>query len=942
MLFPSIRFLLVALVLGVSSSASALEAHDFTQWKVLAVPTANGKPVAASPAPLEVTPQTVTMQAGAWSHFISPQDSTNVEVSTVATIESPATQSAFFGSSWSAWPDPKFEDQGFDAGITLRAAADGSQGYRVQWSTKYQHLALVRFPDSGYVRAVPCAVQANTPLKLRVTVAGSVIRVFVDDKQLIEYVDRLEPPLERGRMAVGVSSQARVKFADFSVRPIAAEATPAPLPHKPHFTARQWIGGRWFVFDGDEPILQLHYERDPSMFAKLRPALKPQLTFDSHWGLENQGAYKEAAVTWTAPNVTQENVTLKAVWSARHVKERFTTLSKLTVGYDSDRDTYTYDIDSELEVLPGEPFLFRYGFDFEHHTPLDPFRWQYLMIRNREGKLTYRPLSPFDPGPLEDIEAYQGLRVWHGRTGDVHRVSPAVEYQIQPEWIQVLDDKNNIARRKLHTAVCAAFYDTGVAFEPVTAKPGDKVRVKYRYTGYPAEETTQLFAAAIVQENPRIDPRHHFIFLREQWPTIRFNDALPMDKPWWGGRPLLSGHNARPTYGYVKQGDEGWLRLGPVSYGVAPVGPEQFEPGKYLVSARVKSLNTHGPGGRIEVLALKKADLHGNGFTRLDTSNIVQEQVRYFGSGTFDWRDVSFLVEVPATATGLALGLGNAGTGEVLVSQVKFERWERAAPPQTLADKPPTTPSVPDALWDLRMQEQQGLYTYNYGSSAHRTLELANLDWVSDEGRTAIRFAENPLGRADYPPLGILDQNVRHPVYGKNYAPVSHGAYAMGGHHGGGETLNGLTLAAWIKPAAEMGKSHHGGKGDILGYGARRFILGLQGQTAPYALVSRLNVNDRVESKPVIEAQRWYHVGMTCQPDAGQWRVRLYLNGEQTAEGRTTNLPSTVAVPESLILGAELFYLHDAYYRGLIGPALVIGRTLTAAEMQSLAKEPSR
>jgi hypothetical protein len=46
--------------------------------------------------------------------------------------------------------------------------------------------------------------------------------------------------------------------------------------------------------------------------------------------------------------------------------------------------------------------------------------------------------------------------------------------------------------RKLNTAVCAAFYDTGVSFAPKTAAPGTKVRVKYRYTGYP-DEAERLF-----------------------------------------------------------------------------------------------------------------------------------------------------------------------------------------------------------------------------------------------------------------------------------------------------------------------------------------------------------------------------------------------------------------------------------------------------------------
>ncbi len=915
-----------AVCLAVLQAAIA-SADDFSSWVPLPV---GNKAAAAAGAG-------VTLQSSPWTYLAAPDVADNFEIATELSIDSPATQFAFFGSSWSAWPDPAFGDQGFEAAVLLRADNEVTRGYRIQLSHKYQQVALVRFPDGGYVRSVPCLVNLNEPIQLRVQAAGSILRVFVNGKQLITFVDRLEPALRSGRTAIAASSAARVTFTSAAIRPLPPETSPAIQPHTLRLSARRWLGGRTWVFDGDEPILELHSTADPSCFAKLLPGYKPQLTFDSHWGLENQGAFAEATSKWTEPEVSGGGETLQARWSARHIKDRFTTRSVLTVGFDTARSTYCYDIDSELEVLPGEPFQFRYGFDFEHHTPLDPFRWEYLLIRNREGQLTYRPLSPFDPGPLDDIQTYHGLRVWHGRVGEEHRVSPAVEYEIQPNLIEVTDDQGRKSIRQLNTAVCAAFYDTGVSFSPVTARPGEKIRVNYRYTGYPAAETSELFKTAKVQDNPRIDPHHHFVFARDQWPVIRFSDALAMDQPWWGGRPFLTAHNARPTYDFVQQADSGMLRLGPVSYGVAAVGPERVASGRWQVTARVKSVNVHGPGGRIEVLLLKKPDLHGNGCIRMDAGNILAEQTRYLGTGSFDWKSVSFTVDVPAEATGLALGLGNAGTGEVFVSEVSFEPLgNRPAPAETLASRPATADSLPDAIWDLRMQEQQGLFVYNRGMSGYRVLELANIDWVSDAGRTAIRFAENPVGRADYPSLGILDQNLRHPAYRRNYEPVSHGAFAIGGHHGGGDVLPGLTLAAWIRPAAEMGRSHHQGKGDIVGYGARRFIMSLHGQTAPYALAARINVNDRIESKTALEADRWYHTAVTCQPSADQWLVRLYLDGQEVASGTTTSLPSSSSVPDSLILGAELFYLHDAWYRGLISDAAVLRRTLSVEEIRAL------
>ena len=143
-------------------------------------------------------------------------------------------------------------------------------------------------------------------------------------------------------------------------------------------------------------------------------------------------------------------------------------------------------------------------------------------------------------------------------------------------------------------------------------------------------------------------------------------------------------------------------------------------------------------------------------------------------------------------------------------------------------------------------------------------------------------------------------------------------------------------MVAWIKPAPEMGKSTHGGKGDIVGYGARRFILGLAGQQAPYQLTARVNVGESLTSTEKLEADRWYQVALTAAPQATGWRLALWLDGRQVAEGAALKFPADAVVPHSLVLGAELFYFHDAYYRGLIGRTVVVERVLTPAEISAL------
>jgi hypothetical protein len=52
----------------------------------------------------------------------------------------------------------------------------------------------------------------------------------------------------------------------------------------------------------------------------------------------------------------------------------------------------------------------------------------------------------------------------------------------------------------------------------------------------------------------------------------------------------------------------------------------------------------------------------------------------------------------------------------------------------------------------------------------------------------------------------------------------------------------------------------------------------------------------------------------------------------------TEKLDATGQTAPSLILGSELFYLHDSWYRGLIGRTLLLDRALGDAEIAALAK----
>lgn len=919
--FVFCRYLAIAYVLMCCGSLSAAE--DLTRWQPL---PQSWKPVAAAPGE-------ATLQNAGWAYLVTPGEHTNVEVSATVTIESPATQFRFFGETWSVWPDPTFGDQGFDVGLLLRADDKGTRGYRVQISTKLQEVALVRFPDGGYLRSVPCELKTNTPIKLHVKVSGGVLRVHVDGQERIHYVDRTEPAIASGRIGIGVSSAAKVTFREPSIKAVEAQSTPAPRSHQVQLRARSWIGGRTWIFDGDEPVLLLPSSESSYINnVKLRPGYKPQLSWNSHWDTQNQGAYKEAENHTVDVATSGGGDTLAATWRGKHTKDRFGTKTTMTVGFDRDRGTYKYDIDSELEVFPGEPFHFRYGFDFEHHTPLDPFNWQYLIARKRGGELYHRPVYPIDPGPQSDLETYHGKRVWYGRHNGDLQVAPAVEYEIDPSWNVVTLESGKPGTRQCNTAVCAAFYDTGVAFASETAGPGTKVRVKYRYTGYPAAEAESLFKASKIYNSATLDPNHYYIFA-DEWPRLTFSQFVPMSQTWIYGRtPFMSAHNQRPKYELEKNCGAGSgfaMKLGPASFGKAALSEAvPLAKGRYAVTALVKSVNTFGPGGRIELEA-----------TQAKTNKVLATAKHFVGNGSFEWQKQGFVFDVPEDAGALAVAFGNAGTGEMLVTDVEFRRLnDGEALPAGVAAKPnenaPIFAKAPaGAIADYRMEEGRGHFVLNYADGGLGHLSLANLDWVTDNGRPALRFAENTTNRKDYRADSEMGLYLGHPAYaGKDTLPV-----AVSGHHGGGAPLQGLTLTAWIKPAAEMGKSEHSGKGDVIGYGARRFILGLHGQKAPYQLAARINVNDVIESPTKIEADRWSHIAMTAKPTDGKWDIRVYLDGKQVGEG-LTKWESTATIPPSLILGAEIFYFHDAYYRGLIGHTLIFDRTLSADEIAKLAR----
>src|SRR5205814_7637973 len=130
--------------------------------------------------------------------------------------------------------------------------------------------------------------------------------------------------IRKGRLGIGASSGAKVVVDRVTVRPLGAPPADAPPIHQPNFSVRTWIGGRPWIFDGDEPIMMLVSAQEPYINnVKLRPGLKPLLSWNSFWDTSNQGAFPEGKVKGGDAAVSGGGKTLSATWCANALSGRF-------------------------------------------------------------------------------------------------------------------------------------------------------------------------------------------------------------------------------------------------------------------------------------------------------------------------------------------------------------------------------------------------------------------------------------------------------------------------------------------------------------------------------------------------------------------------------------------------------------------------------------------
>ena len=117
-----------------------------------ATPLTEWKPFPADAKLPAITDASVALSGDKWTGLLAPQTFPELHVSATVTLHEAAKGTRFFGQGWSAWPDATFSDDGFEAALLLRVGTNS--GYRVQLSHRYQCVALVKWPEGGYVQEI--------------------------------------------------------------------------------------------------------------------------------------------------------------------------------------------------------------------------------------------------------------------------------------------------------------------------------------------------------------------------------------------------------------------------------------------------------------------------------------------------------------------------------------------------------------------------------------------------------------------------------------------------------------------------------------------------------------------------------------------------------------------------------------------------------------------
>jgi len=754
-------------------------------------------------------------------------------------------------------------DWGSDAAVLVRYQ-DRNACYRVQLSTEYQEMILWH-GTGGYLQVVPCRLESGRTYKLEVIVQGARVQVLLDGEKKIDYWHECLPTLSGG---IGLAAyNATVAFGDVTVRTLGGEVPPMPT-HRARFSARRWRGLRW-VFDGNEPIFLMEKSPVPLdsylaktlfyHFVKLRPGYRPlyfcwvSVLSDPHV-LQLVG--DEDAIRVEGEGTEQLTLRFDTETPEHTLRGRHTDV----LTYDRRRGAYRHDITTDVTFLADRTLRlieFCDPLTYNNKAPGRGVRYPWLpaghewgVFIGEDGRLYRHPISQSLNLPRQNG--------WMTRKGHTFWMLYP-DRAVCPVW------EHDIPGQKTLLEVCHWGYDwhQRIPFQPPrTFKAGERFTIRYAMTGCRPEEAERLFLRSELHpQNERLKAEDEKRFLM----VVPSPYGYPVCDP--AGTTFDQLYNIRVPYvGWQFRGDYTMDRqVGHTdNYSLRLDGPAMVNgmfyhhmidgyARRYLCSFWLKTRGVRGAG----VVAKLKYSYRS---TPCDT---VETGI----TGDTDWQEISFVTTIPVPraetydSSDFILQLNGTGTvwlDDFCVRPLEDGETVTEHRPARKADGP--RPSA-DYLLYLPCDEGEGPGCYDISGHGH-SAKLHGVSWVRTERRSVLRFQD---GATAFVP--VLSEELRQ---------------AEGGEY----PLPGLTLEAWVRPAAEKGG------GALIGHLNSPLLFLRPAGKDSFTLNLRVTCKGKshtLTSKPIVAAARWSHVAATIGADNV---ARLYVNGqaagEKALEGKIT------------------------------------------------------
>ncbi|HPM79584.1 MAG TPA: hypothetical protein PLF81_02750 [Candidatus Anammoximicrobium sp.] len=631
-------------------AAAAAAAIDLNDWQEVETPSATAWTTADEAI--------IGKGAGAcWPQLVSREalaPDRAAAFRTTVTIVKPAPDSPAEGGQAFCRYLAGRNDSGYDAGLVLHWT-DRDHFYRVVLSSKYQEVALWK-PRGGFLQVAPAAIPVGKPIALAITTQPGWVRVALDGQVVLEHATAVEP-LAGGRFGLAVfNSECRFTPPQIERTAITPHQTAA---HQPAFTLRQWHWMDW-IFDGQVPVAHLDKNLLVLWEARGGRSYKPLAYWELHWK-QYDGTFNYANKL-DEMKVLEQGQQLRLFFDAKNPKREVGNRITLAVRYDPVHDSYVHDVESRMQVVPGQTWKYTAdGLEYCNLIPYNvvgpsapvqqPWPWEYrwIVYRDKDGR-TYRQPIHHNGVPVAPVKPDGGFYTY------------LQAQDMQPYNLIVRFDNPADPRLNNFAGLCWWAYDIHFRYGPFPngcgcpLPPDKEFLARYRVEFLSAAESAELLKAAEIQPGMAGD-RELAVYVPgvNTFDLVRRLDAPHAEQGWVGGAVDRQ----------VGRTDALSLRLSGKSSCRAITGSSYFMDGyrnaTYEFSAWIKTQDVQPPGAGLYVLTM-----HGN-----------QERVRIECptrvTGTQDWTRVSFQPSnVNAGTWYVELGLELDGPGTAWFDDVEI------------------------------------------------------------------------------------------------------------------------------------------------------------------------------------------------------------------------------------------------------------------------------